>query len=126
MYKIKDTGALRETGLWSWLFQRITGILIGPLLVIHIWSIHPRLIGYDTISRFLPDPRSPLFLFIDLILLAFVIYHTLNGFRVVLIDLGIGNRGQKVLFWTFMVLGVVLFSLAVYAFSPLVLGRPLF
>jgi succinate dehydrogenase cytochrome b subunit len=126
LYKIKEMRVLQETGLWSWLFQRITGILIGPLLVIHIWSIHPKLIGYDTISRFLPDPRSPLFLFLDLILLAFVIYHTLNGFRVVLIDLGIDDRGQRILFWTFMVLGAALFSLAVYAFSPLMLGRPLF
>ncbi len=126
MYKIRDMKVLQETGLWSWLFQRVTGILIGPLLFIHIWSIHPKLVGYDTITRFLPDPRSPAFLFLDLVLLAFVIYHTLNGFRVVLIDLGIGERGQKILFWTFMVLGAALFSFAVYAFSPLMLGRPLF
>ena len=126
MYKIRDMKVSQETGLWSWLFQRVTGILIGPLLFIHIWSIHPKLVGYDTITRFLPAPRSPAFLFLDLVLLAFVIYHTLNGFRVVLIDLGIGERGQKILFWTFMVLGAALFSFAVYAFSPLMLGRPLF
>jgi succinate dehydrogenase/fumarate reductase cytochrome b subunit len=37
-----------------------------------------------------------------------VIYHAMNGFRVVLFDMGIGIRKQKLVFWIMMAIAAVL------------------
>jgi succinate dehydrogenase/fumarate reductase cytochrome b subunit len=43
------------------------------------------------------------------ILLAFLIYHTLNGIRELIIDFGSGALYHKKLFWVMMVIGLVFF-----------------
>jgi succinate dehydrogenase/fumarate reductase cytochrome b subunit len=43
------------------------------------------------------------------VLLAFLIYHTLNGIRELFIDFGSGALYHKKLFWVMMVIGLVFF-----------------
>jgi succinate dehydrogenase/fumarate reductase cytochrome b subunit len=43
------------------------------------------------------------------VLLAFLIYHTLNGIRELVIDFGSGALYHKKLFWVMMVIGLVCF-----------------
>jgi succinate dehydrogenase cytochrome b556 subunit len=96
-----------STGIWAWLFQRITGLLLVLYLAAHLWSIHfssietplDRLFTYLMSRSFFP------------ILLALLTYHALNGFRVFAIDLGLGTRGQRFLFWALVVVGgaIILF-----------------
>ncbi len=87
------------TGMWAWLLQRITGILLVVYLLIHIGWTHGIKTPFD-------------FMFVDvktsvLILLLLVLPHALNGFRVFAIDLGIGERTQKILFWALVLIGVL-------------------
>jgi succinate dehydrogenase / fumarate reductase cytochrome b subunit len=44
----------------------------------------------------------------DFLLVIVVIYHAMNGFRVVLFDLGIGIRRQKLVFWITMAVAAIL------------------
>jgi succinate dehydrogenase / fumarate reductase cytochrome b subunit len=43
-----------------------------------------------------------------------VIYHAMNGFRVVLFDMGIGIRRQKLVFWIMMAIAAVIVVAAFY------------
>jgi succinate dehydrogenase/fumarate reductase cytochrome b subunit len=40
-----------------------------------------------------------------------VLYHALNGVRIVLMDLGIGIRQHKIVFWVCMVIAALALSL---------------
>ncbi len=85
------------TGMWAWLLQRVTGILLVFYLFIHIVWAH----GIKTPFDFMfVEFKTAVF-----ILLLLVLPHALNGFRVFAIDLGIGNRTQKLLFWALVLIG---------------------
>ena len=44
-------------------------------------------------------------------LVSAVLYHALNGVRIVLMDLGIGIRQHKIVFWVCMVVAALALSL---------------
>lgn len=101
------------TGMWAWLLQRITGLLLVIYLFMHIWWVHfaGTKTPFDFIlnTLFIPTPTS------ILILLLLVIPHALNGFRVFAIDFGIGERAQKILFWALLLIGVAVIIWAYYS-----------
>ena len=87
------------TGMWAWLLQRVTGILLVFYLFIHILWVHGIKTPFDL-------------MFVDfktavLILLLLVLPHALNGFRVFAIDLGIGVKMQNILFWILVLIGAL-------------------
>ncbi len=92
------------TGMWAWLLQRVTGILLVFYLFMHIWWVHASLKNtpFDFIMNILfVQPRSA-----TLILLLLVLPHALNGFRVFAIDFGISERAQRILFWALVLIGL--------------------
>ncbi|MBI5253723.1 MAG: succinate dehydrogenase, cytochrome b556 subunit [Euryarchaeota archaeon] len=102
MYKKAEPS---EIGMWSWLLERITGVLLVFYLFVHLWSRHfaGKLAVIDATAARLQTP------FFNLTLLALVLFHGLNGIRVVLIDFGLSARAQRFVFWALMVLGFVMF-----------------
>ena len=59
--------------------------------------------------------HAPVLVFLELMLVAAVLYHALNGVRIVLMDLGIGIRQHKTVFWVCMVVAAA--TLAVFAWQ---------
>jgi len=100
------------TGMWAWLLQRITGFLLVIYLFIHVWWVHfPGVkTPFDFLinTLFLPSRNAVL------ILLVLAVPHALNGLRVFLIDFGISERAQRILFWAVTVFGIYLI---VWAYS---------
>lgn len=101
------------TGMWAWLLQRITGLLLVFYLFIHIWWVH--FPGVSTPFDFILDTlfiqsKSRLF-----ILLVLVVPHALNGFRVFALDFGLSERAQKFLFWALFLTGVLVIILAYFS-----------
>ncbi|MBI4200509.1 MAG: succinate dehydrogenase, cytochrome b556 subunit [Chloroflexi bacterium] len=107
-------------GWWAWLFQRLTGVALVGYLFLHIGVISTALAGEGTFDAVLRVLQRPVFVVLDLALLATVLYHTLNGIRVVLLDLGLGIRQQGGLFWGSVALTVVATAAATYFSLPLV------
>ncbi|MFX0125821.1 MAG: hypothetical protein ACFFAE_19520 [Candidatus Hodarchaeota archaeon] len=123
----------RGMGMYAWLFQRITGLCLLIYVFIHISIISLMLLDpflgldqagllYNTVvhamNQNLIETGNELLnhmvsfgFFIDAGVMALGIYHGANGIRVVLFDLGIGIRRQKMIFWIFLVLGVISWSL---------------
>jgi len=101
------------TGMWAWLLQRITGLLLVFYLFVHIWWAHFSDIKtpFDSLlNTFFVHTRSSLF-----ILLVLVLPHALNGFRVFAVDLGIGYRTQKLMFWLLMFIGIAIIAFSFYS-----------
>jgi succinate dehydrogenase cytochrome b556 subunit len=90
----------------AWLFHRITGAAVGVYLLLHIlaqFGMKYDQKGLAGISNFLTHKA------VVVVLLAFLIYHTLNGIRGLFIDFGSGALYHKKLFWVMMVIGLVFF-----------------
>ncbi|MFX0206909.1 MAG: hypothetical protein ACFFDT_13060 [Candidatus Hodarchaeota archaeon] len=123
----------RGMGMYAWLFQRITGLCLLVYVFIHISIISLMLLDpflgldqagllYNTVvhamNQNLLDTGVELLnhmislgFFVDAGVMALGIYHGANGVRVVLFDLGIGIRHQKMVFWIFLILGVITWAL---------------
>lgn len=101
-----------QTGALAWLIHRITGAAVGIYLLLHIlaqFGMKYDQQGLASISDFLTHKV------VVVVLLAFLIYHTLNGVRGLIIDFGNGALYHKKLFWVMMIIGLVLFGAALTA-----------
>jgi len=97
-------------GYWSWIFHRITGVGVALFLFIHVADTF--IIGwgpgvYNAVTSLY---RNPVFKIAEVILVAAVLYHALNGIRVILVDFwGEGVLKQRGIFWAEVVVFVILF-----------------
>ncbi len=98
-------------GMWSYVFHRISGIALVVYLMMHIWVIHNVQKGPETFDNLMKLLHKPLFRLGEAALLAAILYHSVNGIRLVLMDAGFGMRAYKKTFWIVFcvcaVLGVV-------------------
>ena len=103
------------SGMWSWLLHRIAGLGLLVFLFIHIVDISVISFGptvYDN-SVHLFDGFIARFLSLGLV--AFVLYHALNGLRIMAIDFwSKGVLYQKALFVVVLIVSILVFIPVAY------------
>ena len=104
------------SGHWSYILHRATGVGVLLFLAIHI--VDTALIGWgpDLFNRVIALYRHPIFRISEIFLFASVLYHSLNGVRVTLVDLWPGvtryHRQSSQITWIlFFVLMIPVLSL---------------
>jgi len=107
-------------GMLAWVLHRVSGLALSAYLLLHIYDLRAAQKGAAAFDEALAVFQTPFWKVMDLLLLAAVLYHTLNGIRLLAFDAGWGIRNQRQLFWIVFVLtiGIFLFS-AVMTFSNL-------
>lgn len=95
-------------GSFAWFLHRVAGVLLSSYLVIHIWVVRTVSQGPEGFNRIMAAVQTPLFILFEVGLLGTVLYHSLNGIRLLLIDTGWGVRHQKGLFVLLFLTGMVL------------------
>ena len=116
-------GLWKGIGMWAWILFRISGLVLAVYLFVHIWVISQgRVSGAETLDDFFAFFDRPFLVFLDLMLVAAVLYHALNGVRIILMDLGVGIRQHKVIFWVCMLVAAVTLSLFAAKASSFILG----
>jgi len=97
-----------HTGTIAWILHRLSGLALILYLVLHIWVIHnlDNPAGFDKVMAFL---NERLFKVLELGLWGVIIYHAVNGLRIILVDFFGGSREQKKLFWGVVVVGIIMF-----------------
>jgi succinate dehydrogenase / fumarate reductase cytochrome b subunit len=112
-------GNWKGLGMWAWLLFRIAGDVLVLYLFAHIGVISSaRWSSHHTLNRAFTMFDHPLFVLLDLLLVWAVLFHALNGVRILLMDLGLGIHRHKLVFVVCMVVAVVSLSFfAVKAFS---------
>jgi succinate dehydrogenase / fumarate reductase cytochrome b subunit len=83
-----DFGTLYKgrLGQWSWLAHRVTGVAIILFLFAHV--VDTALVGWgpDAYNRVVAVYHNPFIRLLELGLVAAVVYHALNGVRIMIID----------------------------------------
>jgi len=87
------------TGMAAHVLQRATGILLLAYFLLHVHTIHELRNGPAAFNASLATFRSPFFKLGEIALFGTVILHALNGVRITMLDLGVSNARQRVLFW---------------------------
>ncbi len=100
----------RRVGSWAFALNRLTGIGLTLYLLIHLGLLSLLLQGEEAWDDFIALARSPFFLTLDVLLLFGLLFHGLNGIRVVLVGIGVGIRNQRSMFWVLMAIGLVLLA----------------
>jgi succinate dehydrogenase / fumarate reductase cytochrome b subunit len=97
----------RRLGGWAFILNRVTGIGIVVYLYLHLAVLSLLARGPEAWDAFIAVALSPLFLFFDVVLLAGLLIHGLNGIRVTLTGFGLVLDAQKALFVALMVLAAI-------------------
>lgn len=75
-----------NAGMWTWLLHRVTGLGILAFLIIHVADTAIVVYNPEFYDHTLNIYRSPLFRVAELAIFFAVIYHALNGLRIIIQD----------------------------------------
>lgn len=73
-------------GMWSWVAHRVTGVLIFFFLLVHVLDTALVRVSPDSYDSVIDSYKSPVINLMEVGLVAAVVYHALNGLRVMAID----------------------------------------
>ena len=97
-------GLWKGGGMWAWVLFRISGLILVAYLFVHIGIVSQgKVSGASVLNRFFKTFDNPIFVFLDFMLVSAVLYHGLNGVRIVLMDMGYGIRQHKLVFLGVMI-----------------------
>ena len=102
-----------RTGMFAWMAHRLSGVAIVVYLIIHVWGLKA-LTDRAAFNELIAGYHQVIFKLGEVALLAAVVYHALNGLRIVLIDFLGWSPKQKRLFWTLFVVAVLLIVVGGY------------
>ncbi|UWG48406.1 Succinate dehydrogenase/fumarate reductase, cytochrome b subunit [Halanaeroarchaeum sp. HSR-CO] len=108
---VEDFGRWTEfsAGMWAWVFHKFTGwVLIGYLFA-HIAVLSSAIAGPEVYTQTLQNLESILLVrMLEVGLLAVAVFHTLNGVRLLLVDLGIGLESQAKSFYASLIVTAII------------------
>jgi succinate dehydrogenase / fumarate reductase cytochrome b subunit len=94
-------------GMWAWVAHRVTGVLIFFFLFSHVMDTALVRVSPDSYDRIMATYKTPIVNLFEVGLVGAVLYHALNGLRVMAIDFwDKGTRYQKQM--SFVVVGLTL------------------
>jgi succinate dehydrogenase / fumarate reductase cytochrome b subunit len=95
--------------MWSWVAHRVTGVLVFFFLYVHVLDTALVLVSPEAYNTVIATYKNPVVGLMEVGLVGAVLFHALNGLRVVLIDFwSRGPRVQRQMLYTVLVLWVLL------------------
>ncbi|CAA0131016.1 Succinate dehydrogenase 2 membrane subunit SdhC [Mycolicibacterium vanbaalenii] len=89
-----------DPGMWSWVLHRITGATIFFFLFVHVLDTALVRVSPEAYNQIIETYKTPLIGLMEIGLVAAVLYHALNGVRIILIDFWQhGPKYQRQMLW---------------------------
>ena len=77
-------------GQWSWVLHRVSGVAVLVFFFVHILDTALIMLGPNLYNAIIEVYRMPLFGLMEIGLFAAVLYHSLNGLRITIMDFWVG------------------------------------
>jgi succinate dehydrogenase / fumarate reductase cytochrome b subunit len=102
----------RSLGTWAFVLNRWSGLFLALYLYVHLGILTSLAFFPEVYDQFLVIARSPLGLAFDVGLILLLLYHGLNGLRLIYASLAGKIEQHRLHFWLVVVitLGVTLYS----------------
>ena len=111
-------------GQWSWALHRITGVGVLIFLCLHILDTSLVILGPEHYNAIIALYRHPVFKVMEIGLVACVLFHALNGVRIILMDFHEDlTRFHRQLFYVQMALFAVIMGPVGYIMLRHLVGR---
>ena len=95
--------------MWSWVLHRITGVAIFFFLLVHVLDTSLVRLSPEAYNAVIETYKTPIIGLAETGLVAAILYHALNGVRVILIDFWRkGAKFQNRMFWWVIALALIL------------------
>ncbi|WP_083812541.1 succinate dehydrogenase, cytochrome b556 subunit [Gordonia neofelifaecis] len=102
-----------DPGMWSWVLHRITGVSIFFFLFVHVLDTAVIRVNENSYTEIIETYKTPLIGLMEIGLVFCVLYHALNGLRVILVDFwGKGAKYQRQMLWTILTVFAIVFIAA--------------
>lgn len=111
-------------GMWSWLLHRGSGLAVLGFLFLHILDTSLIIFGPKVYNTMAHIYEGPLFRPLEVLLMFFVLFHSFNGLRVIVVDFWPkGARYQTQLTKAVMALTIGMFiPAAFFMLRPMFVG----
>jgi succinate dehydrogenase / fumarate reductase cytochrome b subunit len=101
--------------MWSWVAHRVTGVLIFFFLFAHVLDTALVRVSPQAYDSVIETYKTPLVNLMEYGLTAAILFHALNGLRLVAVDFwSKGAKYQKQLLWSVVGVWVVLLAASFY------------
>ena len=95
------------SGMWSWLFHRVTGLGVLLFLLVHIVDITLIGFGPTVYNEGIAIFSLPAVRLVSLALIASVLYHSFNGLRIIVVDFWPGgHKYQRQMYYGVLALSI--------------------
>jgi succinate dehydrogenase / fumarate reductase cytochrome b subunit len=99
-----------KTGMWSWVLHRITGVAIFFFLLVHTLDTALVRVSPEAYNAVINTYKTPIIGLAELGLVAAILFHGLNGVRIILIDFWRkGSKYQNIMFWIVVAIALIMF-----------------
>lgn len=89
-----------DPGMWAWVLHRISGATIFFFLFVHVLDTALVRVGPQAYDEVVAIYQTPIVGLMEFGLITAVLFHALNGIRVILIDFwSEGTRYQRLMLW---------------------------
>ena len=96
-------------GMWSWVGHRVTGVVIFFYLLVHVLDTAMVRVSPEAYDAVIGAYKTWYFALGEAGLVAAIIFHALNGLRIILVDFWKGGtQHHKTLLWIVLALWAVL------------------
>ena len=101
--------------MWSWVAHRITGVAVFFFLLVHVLDTALVRASPNAYDLVIASYKTPIVNLLEVGLVAAVLFHALNGIRIILVDFwSKGPRYQRQMLWTVMGIWLVVMIPGVY------------
>lgn len=104
----------RSVTTWAFVLHRLTGIVLVFYLFLHLFVLRTLTRGPEAYQQLLTLFQRPWVTVLEALLIGTVVYHGLNGLRLVLLTFNVGLRMHKALFWVALLLSVAVTLVAAW------------
>ena len=102
-------------GMWSWVAHRITGVAVFFFLFVHVLDTALVRVSPDDYNRVIATYKTPIVNFMEVGLVGAVLYHALNGVRLILVDFwSKGPKYQRAMLWVISLVWLVVMVPGIY------------
>ena len=109
----------KHSGSWAWILHRLTGLGLTFYILVHIVALTGLTKGEAAFNEEMALFSSPLFLFLEWALGSLVMFHAVNGVRIVMVDFGNGAKNHKQILAVVYVISIVMvLGMAYLIFAP--------
>ncbi|HLS77481.1 MAG TPA: succinate dehydrogenase, cytochrome b556 subunit [Nocardia sp.] len=97
-----------DPGMWSWALHRITGVTLFFFLFVHVLDTALVRVSPQMYNDAIEIYKNPVVALMEMGLVVCVLFHALNGVRLILVDFwSEGPRHQRLMLWIVLAVTVV-------------------